>query len=60
MDKFLVTGGTEFFGLNFLNSIDRNIYLLGNKKKLKKKNSQIIYLNKITKKSIIQLIKKKK
>ena len=56
MDKILVTGGTGFFGLNFLKKLDKNIILLGNKRKLKKKNNQIIYLNKVNKKNLIELI----
>lgn len=56
MDKILVTGGTGFFGLNFLRKKDKNVYLLGHKRILKKKNNQIIYLNKVNKKNIIKLI----
>ena len=56
MDKILVTGGTGFFGLNFLKKLDKNIYLLGNKKILKKNNKQIIFLDKINKKNLIKII----
>ena len=56
MDKILVTGGTGFFGLNFLKKLDKNIYLLGNKKILKKNNKQIVFLDKINKKSLIKII----
>ena len=54
MDKILVTGGTGFFGLNFLNKLDKNIFLLGNKKRLKKNNKQIIYLKKVNKRKPYQ------
>ena len=56
MDKILVTGGTGFFGLNFLNKLDKNIFLLGNKKRLKKNNKQIIYLKKVNKENLIKII----
>jgi dTDP-4-dehydrorhamnose reductase len=57
MDNYLVTGGTGFLGLNFLNhnSIN-NIFLLGHKKILKKKNKNILYLDKYSKKNLIQII----
>ena len=56
MDKILVTGGTGFFGLNFLKNLDKNIFLLGNKKRLKKNNKQIIFVEKINKKNLIKVI----
>ncbi len=56
MDKILVTGGTGFFGLNFLKILNKNIFLLGNKKRLKKKNKQIIFVDKINKKNLIKVI----
>lgn len=56
MDKILVTGGTGFFGLNFLKNLDKNIFLLGNKKRLKKNNKQIIFIEKINKKNLIKVI----
>ena len=56
MDKFLVTGGTGFFGLNFLKNLENNIFLLGNKRKLKKSHRQIIYLPKLDKKNLIKFI----
>ncbi len=60
MDKFLVTGGTGFFGLNFIRNPSKNIYLLGNQKQLKKKNSQIFFLDEFSKKNLITFIKNKK
>ena len=56
MDKILVTGGTGFFGLNFLRKKDKNVYLLGHKRILKKKKNKIIYLNKFNNKNIKKLI----
>ncbi len=56
MDKILITGGTGFFGLNFLKNITNNIYLLGNKKKLKKKHNQIFFLKKLNKENLIKFI----
>ncbi len=56
MDKILVTGGTGFFGLNFLKNLENNIFLLGNKRKLRKSHRQIIYLPKLDKKNLIKFV----
>ena len=56
MDKILVTGGTGFFGLNFLKNLENNIFLLGNKRKLRKSHRQIIYLPKLDKKNLIKIV----
>ena len=60
MDRYLVTGGTGFFGLNFLKKQENNCFLLGHKKKLKIYNEQIIYLENFNKNNLIRLIKEKK
>ncbi|MDB0032501.1 sugar nucleotide-binding protein [Alphaproteobacteria bacterium] len=57
MDRYLITGGTGFLGINFLGLKNKNIFLLAHKRKLLKKNNQIIYLQPLNKKNLIKFIK---
>lgn len=57
MDRYLITGGTGFFGFNFLNYLNENIFLLGHKKKFLKKNPQIVFLKILNKKNLTNFIR---